>query len=124
MSYYGLDRDTVNIKRLVITQGPAGGQVRSYTAAKRTTDGVPLTWKCRAQTMTVEEETRYGVRDDSIGWKFLGGNPRPEVDTRDQFDFEDNNGVTHEVRIKGRERDLDNQGKVYQVMGEEVFGES
>ena len=124
MSLYGLDRDTVNIKRLVPTQGPAGGQSRVYTAAKRTTDGVPLTWMCRFQPMSVDEETRYGVRDDSIGWKFLGGNPRPEVDTRDQFDFTDRNGVTHTVRIKGRERDLDGQGRVYQVMGEEVFSES
>lgn len=120
MSLPGLDRDTVTIKRQVITQGPAGGQIKTYTTAAR--GALPTTWKCRAQQMSVEEETRYGVRDDSVGWKFLSGDI-PQVDTRDRIEFE-LDSATRVIRVLGRERNWDSQSIGYQVMGEEVFGES
>lgn len=117
-----IERDTVTLKRAVEgAQDSTGGRSTTYTTAARGTR--PTTWKCRIQPMSIEEETQYGVRGDRQGIKFLGAT-NPQVGTQDQIEFTDSESVAHTVKILGRERNLDGQGKEFQVNGEEVSNES
>jgi len=124
MSIDSLTQQTsFSIKRKTTTQGSAGGKgTPTYTTAQRTTDGVPESIMGRGSTMRAKENAAFGVRSDRLVWKLLFATD-PVVDTRDVFEFTDNNSTTRQIRCLHRSEDLDMQGKLFRVHCEEVGNE-
>ncbi len=111
-----LSRDTVTIHRKTTTQEADGGMVPTFNTTNRGT--LPTSANCRAQEMSVDEETSFGISGNNIGWKFLFP-ADPQIDERDQLVFTDSQSVSHTVDVLGKQRNADNQGVMFQVNGEE-----
>lgn len=110
------DRDACTIKRLVTTQGTAGGQVRSYTTAAR--GSLPTTSTGRFQIIRADERTEYGVKGNVLAWKHFT-TTYPAADVRDQFTFTDDDGVARTARVISPTQNLDGQGRLYLTILEE-----
>ena len=112
-------RDTVTIQRNTPTKDATAGKVTGWTGNR---GALPTSLTCRAQPLTVQQQLRLGVNADKTMWQFFFTTD-PQVDTQDRFTFTQNT-VSHTVPMSGRARDLDGQGRAWQVMGEEDFGET
>lgn len=111
----------VTIKRLAVTQGTAGGQVRTYTTAARGSS--PTTALCRAMIMTPKERVDYGVRASVEGWKFLfPEDPKITLNDRIEFDFVTNQSETVKVLTPSHARSVN--ARFYRVFGEQDTSES
>jgi hypothetical protein len=110
-------RDSVTIKRLVVTQGSAGGQVRTFTTAAR--GSLVTSWTCRTQPMTAEERLEYGVKGARKSWKHLGTSD-PSSGVQDVFVFTDEDDVSRNAGVISPSRNLDGQDRLWMVVTEEL----
>lgn len=114
-------RDTISITRLVTTQGTAGGQVRTFTAAARGSLATQATG--RLQPLSAEERREFGVRGVAKTWKFHTTS-NPSLTVRDQAEFTDADGEDIEARVIRESRNLDGQGRLWTAILEQVSNES
>ena len=114
-----LKQHTLNIERVAVTQGSAGGQVRSYDTANRT-GGDPVKVTGRAIRMSEKEKLEHGVRGDFTAWKFLVPETNPKVTLQDRIVFDYATGESHTVKVTHasflRSDLMDN---VYKFIGQE-----
>jgi len=113
-------RDTITIARLSVTQGAAGGQVRTYTAAAR--GSLDTTSTGRLQPLTLDEEREYGIRGTRKSWKFHTIT-NPILTVEDQVTFTDTDGESIAARVIKGSRDLDGQGRLWTAILEQVSNE-
>ena len=125
-----MSRDTVNITRFPTagneTQDAEGGFDRATsvaTAALRTSAGLATSSACRFMELDNKERLAFGVKAEHLAWKFLY-HTNPSVTLNDIQSFTDQDGVARTARTIEPSRNLDNQGRLYRAIGEEVKGES
>ena len=113
----------LTIKRVSITQGAAGGQVRSFSTGNR--GSRPNTVYGRAIRMKESEKIEHGVRGDFVGWKFLVPDVDPQVELEDQIVFEYYTGESHTIKVTKESFVRSTEiGVLYKFLGEEDSTES
>jgi len=121
-----LEIHEITVERVAVTQGTAGGQVRTYSTSNRS--GNPIKVIGRAIRMTEKEKLDHGVRGDFTGWKFLVPDEDPKVALTDRVTFEYLPGdtttshtvkITHSSFLRANETQ-----KLYKFLGEEDTSES
>lgn len=110
-------RDTATVKRYSITQGDAGGQVRTATTAARGSLSTSVT--CRIQPLSVDERREFGVRAERAAWK-LHTTTNPNLTVEDVVEFTDNDEVSRTADVINPSRNADGQGRLYTTILEEV----
>lgn len=102
----GMTIHTLTIKRASDVRGALGGTRRTFTIAAR--GSLPTSIRARGIAMTAKEKIDHGVRAEEFAWKFLVPYQEgdPQVDQRDQIEFEYTTGDTRtvDVIVPGRGR--------------------
>jgi hypothetical protein len=111
------DRDTITIKRLVISQGTAGGQIRSNTIAAR--GSLPTTnVKCRIQPLLPQEMREYEVKGEHLAWRLLFSSD-PGLTVQDRCMWTEPDGTSIAARVTQRSRNADHQSRIWSAIVEE-----
>ena len=125
-----MSRDTVSITRFPSpgdeTQDAEGGFNRASsvaTAALRTSAGLVTSSDCRIMPLSDTERKAFGVKDSDKAWKFLY-HTDPSITLNDVQTFTDKGGTSRTVETIEPSRDLDNQGRLFRVIGTQVEGET
>ena len=79
--------------------------------------------ECRIMPLDDKERVALGVKDASRVWKFLY-HTNPSITLNDVQTFTDQDSVSRIARTIEPSRNLDNQGRLYRVIGEEVDAET
>ena len=121
-----LEAHTITVERVAITQGSAGGQIRTYSTSNRS--GNPITVIGRAIRMGEKEKLEHGVRGDFTGWKFLVPDSDPKIALTDRVTFEyfpGDSTTSHTVKITHASFLRANESqKIYKFIGEEDTSET
>ncbi len=119
-------RDSVTIKRYpsVPTKDAEGGIDKANSQATTGNRGtLAASSNCRIQPLSAQERVAFGVRGDTRIWKFLYSTD-PSVGMRDLQTFMDNGGTARTARTVEPSRNLDEQGRLWVAIGEEVSNEA
>ena len=117
------DRDTVTVKRYPSspTQAADGSIDKTsaaYTTANRTADGLGYSIKCRIMPMPADEKMEYGIAAASRAWKFAY-HANPSITKRDIQTFTDQDGVARTAYTVRESTNLDEQARIWIVVGSE-----
>ncbi len=110
------DRDTITIKRIVVTQGTAGGQIRTNTTAAR--GDLPTSINCRIQPLLPEEMRQYEVKGEHLAWRLIFSSD-PSLTVQDRCMWTEPDGTAIRARVTQRSRNADHQSRVWSAVVEE-----
>ena len=117
MSLAGLcSRDTITIKRLAVTQGTAGGQVRAPTTAAR--GSLPTSANCRIQPLSFEERREFGIKGSHKAFELFFTSD-PSLTIADQVEFTDADGSSVVSRVANPSLNEDSQSRLWSAIVEE-----